>query len=212
MMSARHFRRHGRFYGAALAGLGSWPLAVGEPLAFRILLSGDVFYVAYLALMLIFAVGIDATDLRRRAAEEDEGVLLIVGLTAVAVVFSLGAVFLMLNGTNGPTALIAALAAASVPLSWATIHTLAAFHYAHLYYAPGKGGDAGGLDFPETPVPGMVDFAYYSFVVGMTAQVSDVQVTTTRMRWPTLIHGCLSFFYNTVLIALSVNAVVTLAN
>lgn len=210
-----HLIRHGRFYLAALAGLLVYPLALAGPLPFRILLSGDVFYAVYLTLMIIFASGLDTGRLRRRAAVEDEGSVLIIGLTAVAVVFSIAAVFLMLNNKSGQTLLIGLLAAVSVPLSWATIHTLGAFHYANLYYAPdrtdGK-GDAGGLDFPQTPEPGIADFAYYSFVVGMTAQVSDVQVTSARMRRPTLVHGVVSFFYNTVLIALSVNAVVALAN
>lgn len=213
-MPLKHMHRHSRFYTAAAAGMAGLVAMQGEPFPVPTLAAVDLFYTVYLVLMIGFAARITAERLRQRAAEADEGSLVIVMLTAVAVVFSISAVFLMLNSKNGPTLPIALLAAASVPLSWATIHTLGAFHYANLYYAPDETdgeGDAGGLDFPHTPEPGMVDFAYYSFVVGMTAQVSDVQVTSPRMRLPTLVHGVVSFFYNTVLIALSVNAVVTLA-
>jgi uncharacterized membrane protein len=97
-----------------------------------------------------------------------------------------------------------------VPLGWFTLHTVAAFRYAHLYYTKRGGGgnepgDAGGLAFPETREPGTWDFLYYAFVVGMTAQVSDVQVLSTSMRRLTLAHSVTSFFFNTVLLALAVN-------
>ena len=72
-------------------------------------------------------------------------------------------------------------------------------------------GDEKDLDFPGQGDPGAWDFLYYSFVVGMTAQVSDVQVTTTVMRRATLLHGVVSFFFNTVFIAMAVNAGVALA-
>jgi uncharacterized membrane protein len=100
------------------------------------------------------------------------------------------------------------LAIASVLLGWLTLHTIAAFHYAHLYYAKAvssRGQDAGGLEFPDTNEPTGWDFLYYSFVVGMTAQVSDVQVLATPMRRLTLAHSVVSFFYNTVILALAVN-------
>jgi uncharacterized membrane protein len=96
----------------------------------------------------------------------------------------------------------------SVPLGWATPHTVMAFHYAHLFYAGHPSShlvDAGGLAFPGTREPRSWDFLYYSFVVGMTAQVSDVQVVSTSMRQITLVHGMVSFFVNTVIIALAVN-------
>lgn len=64
-----------------------------------------------------------------------------------------------------------------------------------------------GLDLPETDEPGILDFLYYSFVVGMTAQVSDVQATSRAMRRTTLTHGVVSFFFNTVILALTVNVV-----
>jgi uncharacterized membrane protein len=86
-----------------------------------------------------------------------------------------------------------------------------AFHYAHLFYTAHPSPDlldAGGLVFPETKEPGSREFLYYSFVIGMTAQVSDVQVANTPTRQTTLVHGVVSFYVNTVILALAVNVAV----
>ena len=101
---------------------------------------------------------------------------------------------------------------ASIPLGWLTLHTVASFHYANLFYAlDAGGGEAGGLDFPGTPEPGPWDFLYFSFVIGMTAQVSDVAVRTTPLRRAALAHGVAAFFYNAVILALAVNAAISQA-
>jgi uncharacterized membrane protein len=101
-----------------------------------------------------------------------------------------------------------ALAGLTVVTSWMLTHVMFALHYAHHYYgdgpAPGD-DDRGGLAFPGEEQPDYWDFLYFSFVVGMTCQVSDVQVTSPAMRRITLLHGVLSFFFNTVILALSVN-------
>jgi len=93
------------------------------------------------------------------------------------------------------------LAGLTVLGSWSLIHTVFAVHYAHLYYGPSNGG----LIFPGGGDPNYYDFLYYSFVVGMTCQVSDVQVAEAGMRRLTLVHGVLSFFFNTVVLALAVS-------
>jgi uncharacterized membrane protein len=86
--------------------------------------------------------------------------------------------------------------------------------YAHLFYAPrgdtSSNSRTGGLAFPETPDPAQWEFLYFSFVLSMAAQVSDVSVLSSPMRRVTLLHSIVSFVYNTVLIALSVNAIVSL--
>jgi uncharacterized membrane protein len=140
--------------------------------------------------------------------------ILIVIITIAAIALSVTTMVSLLNAKGRPDALTLVLAIASVPLGWLTLHTVAAFHYAHLYYtrAAGKGAgrDAAGLNFPDTEEPTSWDFLYYSFVIGMTAQVSDVQVLTTAMRRLTMFHGIVSFFYNIALLALAVNIVVAL--
>jgi uncharacterized membrane protein len=91
------------------------------------------------------------------------------------------------------------------------IHTVFAFHYAHRYYAGrlGESSAVAPLHFPGGREPDYADFAYYSFVVGMTSQVSDVSVTAHHMRRLTLIHGILSFIFNVAILALAVNIIVS---
>src|ERR1700679_2173494 len=91
---------------------------------------------------------------------------------------------------------------------WVGVHTVMAFHYADIHYFddPSCEDDDKDLEFPGRGQPGPWDFLYYSFVVGMTCQVSDVQVRTTVMRRATILHGVVSFFFNTVFIAMAVNA------
>jgi len=95
--------------------------------------------------------------------------------------------------------------------SWLMIHTIYAFHYAHRYYQSEIDPDAQalgpGLKFPGKLPPDYFDFLYHSFVVGMTSQVSDVQVTSREMRRITLVHGVLSFGFNMLVLALSINVV-----
>ena len=109
---------------------------------------------------------------------------------------------------------ILVLAAIGVPLGWCVLHTIMAFHYAALHYFddPQTKGREKDLKFPGGGNPGVWDFLYFSFVVGMTAQVSDVGVTTTAMRRAVMLHGMVSFFFNTVFIALAVNAAVAMAS
>ncbi len=205
--------RHGRFYVALCAGaiafavslsLGSWALSF--------VIGGNLFFLVYLILTAAFVVHATSEHLRRRAADADEGLPLILIATGAVVMVSLGAIYLLIarSGQTGPVA--ALLAVAGLPLGWLTLHTLASFHYANLYYAPRPGdAAAGGLDFPGTEEPGPWDFLYFAFVVGMTAQVSDVVVKTAALRRVVLAHGVASFFYNTVILALAVNAAIAFA-
>lgn len=129
-------------------------------------------------------------------------------MTVIASALSLGAIFTLVNREEA-AGLPLILAISSIPLGWVTLHTVMAFHYAHLYYTPlgsgAKRGDSGGLEFPGTREPQTWDFLYQSFVIGMTCQVSDVPVTGAALRRLTLAHGVVSFFFNTTVIALAVN-------
>src|SRR5512132_1957869 len=204
---------HARFYTSILLGVIVW-VATGmlvQPV--RLMVAGDGFFAVYLVSMAVLETRATPEDMRRRASFEDEGIILIALITLTAICLSIGSIFALLNETERPDTFRLALAIATVLLGWLTLHTIAAFHYAHLYYANAMSGrgyrqDAGGLEFPETSEPTGWDFLYYSFVIGMTAQVSDVQVLTTPMRRLTLAHGVVSFFYNTVILALAVNLAV----
>ncbi len=101
----------------------------------------------------------------------------------------------------------------TVIFSWALVHTVYGLRYAHAFYGdsdePGVNRHAGGLIFPGDRPPDYFDFAYFSFVVGMTCQVSDVQITSRRMRRITLFHSVLSFGFNTIILALLINIAVS---
>jgi len=210
-----HLHHHRWFYTAALVSVLAWAFSGMVLPTLRLFVAGDVFYLTYLLLTAFLVVHISPEELRRRASADDEGIVLIGVVTVVAVAFSLFSIFELLNETDKPNILRLVLSIGSAPLAWLVLHTIAAVHYAHLYYADADPGpahfDAGGLSFPDARDPNMWDFLYYSFVIGMTAQVSDIQVTSTAMRKVTLVHSVVSFFLNTVLIALAVNVAVALA-
>lgn len=202
-----HLRRHLRFYFALFVGVLAWAIAhrLGfyEPVA----LAGEAFFLTYLISVLRLITRSAPSDVRQRAASRDEGAVVIILLTLGAATLSLGTIFILLSEAGPPSPGRLFVALLSAPLGWTTLHTVMAFHYAHGYYAPNptRDGDAGGLQFPGEGEPTYWDFIYFSFVIGMTAQVSDVQVLTTAMRRFTLGHAFVSFFFNTVILALAVN-------
>jgi uncharacterized membrane protein len=205
--------RHGRFYAALF--LGSATALVLHLAGFDapLLAGGDVFYLVFLTLCLVMIAGQKARDLKIRAKAEDEGIGIVLLITVATMAFFCDAVFTALNRKHAIEILPLALAGIGAIAGWLTLHTVMAFHYADIHYFddPDCKGDEKDLDFPGGNDPGPWDFLYYSFVVGMTAQVSDVQIRTTVMRRTTLLHGVVSFFFNTVFLAMAVNAGVALA-
>jgi uncharacterized membrane protein len=103
------------------------------------------------------------------------------------------------------------LAIGAVAVSWWLVHTVFSLRYAHLFYDTdtddGGTKKGGGLDFPDTKEPDFLDFIYFGFVVGMTFQVSDVQITDRNIRRLCLLHGLISFAFNTAIVALSINVI-----
>ena len=153
--------------------------------------------------------------MRLRAAAQDEGQLVILLMTAGAAIFSMVTVAFELHDAKDlqpPTAYIhVGLAAATILCSWFVTHTMFTLHYAHGYYVDPNPEDddkldhRGGLDIPGCKHPDYWDFLYFSFTIGMTFQTSDVQITNRALRRQTLAHAVLSFFFNTVILALSIN-------
>ncbi|MFB2531248.1 DUF1345 domain-containing protein [Paracoccus sp. p4-l81] len=197
--------RHRRFLLALVAGLAAAAILSRLPLALTggdlALLGTDTAFAGYLIGAALLARRLTPATLRHRAVQADEGGLLIAPLAVAVLAVSLTAVFQALGGGGR---LHAGLALASVPLGWAMLHVLAGFHYAHLFYS--QGPTRHGLSFPGTDQPGIGDFLYFSMGIGMTAQVSDVVVTSPALRRLVTAHAALSFFYNTVLLALAVSA------
>ena len=206
--------RHGRFYSALACGLAAIALSYLIGFDAPLLAGGDVFYLVFLTLCGVMIARLKKSDLKLRAKSEDEGMVIVFLITLATIGFFCDAVFTALNKQNGIETLPLILAAIGAPLGWFVLHTLMAFHYADIHYFddPDCEGDEKDLAFPGRGDPGIWEFLYYSFVVGMTAQVSDVQVRTTVMRRATLVHGVVSFFFNTVFIAMTVNAGVALAS
>ena len=206
-------QRHIRFYSALACGLVACGLAAALRLAPPLLVAGDVFYLVFLGLCLAMIAGQSAADLRLRAKSQDEGIAIVLLITLATMGYFCLAAFTALHERHGgPAPLI--LAGTGALMGWFVLHMVMAFHYADIHYFddPDCADDDKDLEFPGRGDPGSWDFLYYSFVVGMTAQVSDVQVRTTVMRKLTLMHGVVSFFFNTVFIAMAVNAGVALAS
>jgi uncharacterized membrane protein len=208
-----HWTHHWKFYLCLAFGAVVFALTGMLAPPMRLLAGGDAFFASYLAIMTFVAANITPEALDRRADVEDEGIILVVLFALVMIGFCCFAVITILHQKQGVNALAIALAVAGAPLGWFMLHTMMAFHYAYLFYSePARSKGGSGLAFPDTKEPGAGDFLYYSFVIGMTAQVSDVQVCSTRIRRTTLWHSIVSFFFNTVLIAMAVNAVIAIAS
>jgi uncharacterized membrane protein len=160
----------------------------------------------YLVLVYILIARCGTDAIREQAAREDEGRMGILMLTVFAAVASLAAIIVELHRGGGKehAGFELALATTTIVLSWVFIHTIFALHYAHDYYGE-HGAKRSGLNFPGEDSPDYWDFVYFSFVVGMTSQVSDVAVAGRAIRRTVLAHGVVSFFFNVALLALMVN-------
>ncbi len=170
----------------------------------RLLVGWDVFVSLYLALIYIMVLRSGIAHIRRNAVLQDDGRFLILLVTALGAFASIAAIVFELGASNrsGPGL---ALATITIALSWAAVHTGFALHYAHEYY---RGSKPGGLQFPSGDSEDEADywdFVYFSFVIGMTAQVSDVGITDRIIRRTATVHGIISFVFNTALVALMVN-------
>lgn len=200
-----------RLFASVAVGLLSFiimPRGLGQT---RAILAWDIGSLTLLALYATLFSSERRDGMAADAERQQEGEWTIFWITLAGVVFSLGAVLAEFSGTKdlpGPTrGWHVVLVAATLLLSWFVIHTLFALRYAHEYYeqGPGPAGVQGGLDFPGGEEPDYWDFCYFAFVLGMTFQVSDVQITSRKFRRIAIVHGVVSFLFNTLLIAVSVN-------
>lgn len=206
-------RHHWRFYAAAALGACVYAALSFAHAPVARAAAGDTFFAVYLTASFWLLLTSTRADVKRRAAIEDEGVMIVVAIALMAVTFNIVDIFMVLNQKQRPDELTLLLALAAAPLGWLMLHMLSAHHYANLYYfTSGREATDRALEFPGTKEPDLWDFVYFSFVIGMTAQVSDVQVCATQMRRAVIGHSLISFFFNTVLIAMVVNAAVAIAS
>lgn len=168
----------------------------------------------YLILAALVLARADAGMTRRRVLRQDQSGYVIFLLVVGAAAASLGAIGFLLSDLKQLPAIQRlwhlGLSIAALFSSWLLIQMLFAFHYARRYYQEvrrGRQREPGGLDFPGGQPPDYLDFAYFSFVIGMTSQVSDVVITNRRMRRLALVHGILSFVFNIAILATSINII-----
>ena len=177
----------------------------------RLLAGWNVGIALYLVLIQSVIWRCDVAQLRRRAKEQDEGGFAILLLSMAATLASLVAIVFELGGTkqagNAYAVVHVLLAMTTTVLSWLFMHTIFSLHYAHEYYGEGRDKKLGGLNFPGENEPDYLDFLYFSLVVGMTSQVSDVAITSRSIRRVAALHGALSFFFNLTVLALTVNMI-----
>ncbi len=210
-------RRHAPFYAAVVIGLASLPCLLWLTPKLAIIGPSIVFFVVYLTLTGRQLPKLTADYLKKHASATDEPAPVIFMVTLATIAVSIISLFIALNEADSSGAFASlGLAFMAVFLGWLTIHTMAAIHYAHRYWAPSTGtvaekDNGGGLDFPGDTEPGVYDFLYFSFVIGMTGQTSDIAITSTDMRKLNLLHSIVSFFFNTTLVAAAVNTAVALA-
>jgi len=174
----------------------------------RILVGWDAGALLYLVLIYWTMSRATISSIRQRAAVEDEGALALLTLTTAAAVASLAAVLVELGHKPGAFQLV--LGVGTILMSWAFMHSIFALHYTHEFYDEGRDQKTGGLIFPGDEMPDYWDFLYYSLVVAMTAQVSDVQISSKTIRRLTMLHGVVSFFFNVAVLALTINIVSSL--
>lgn len=184
------------------------------PLSLRIAMSWDLAVVVFLLLTGWMIERSPKETIRQTVLGNDQGRVGVLLLVLFAIGASVAAIFFLLQqpgGSDGPSALQVAFAIATIACSWLFTHVMFALHYAHRFYrddpSTPERDATGGLSFPGTPEPTYWDFLYFSLVIGMTSQVSDVQVTSSAMRKLVAWHGILSFAFYTIVLALSINIV-----
>jgi uncharacterized membrane protein len=147
--------------------------------------------------------------MRIRAMQEDEGRLVILAFVVTSALMCIGAIVVELalakdlKGTLRYTHI--ALSALTIVSSWAFTQVMFALHYAHDYYVRDGRGEHGGLDFPGGQAPDYGDFLYFSCIIGTSGQTADVSITNRKMRRINMMHCVLAFFFNTTLVALTIN-------
>jgi uncharacterized membrane protein len=175
----------------------------------RALVAWDTGAGLYLVLAWTMMIRATVGHMRARARVQDDGALAVLVLTVAAAVASLAAILLELVGVKsyalGVQGLHLALAALTIVCSWLFVHTAFALHYAHDFYMTLSRTGQAALDFPSQAEPNYWDFLYFSFVIGTTSQTADVSITSVGMRRLALLHGVVAFFFNTTLLALTIN-------
>lgn len=147
--------------------------------------------------------------MRARAIKQDDGKFVVLGMVILAAIVSIGAIVAELAVVKEMHGMLRythiTLAILTILSSWTFTQLMFALHYAHDFYAAKENGLSGGLEFPQTPAPEYIDFLYFACVIGTSGQTADVNFISRAMRRTGLIHCVLAFFFNTTLVALTIN-------
>ncbi|MEA2841419.1 MAG: hypothetical protein QOF41_2749 [Methylobacteriaceae bacterium] len=187
--------------------------------ATRLLVAWNCAVILYLILGARMMMQADKLSIRRRAQLTDDGKYAFLGLSILAAIASFAAIVLELTGvkdfTGSDKAAHIALVATTIVSSWFFVHLTFTLHYAHEYFAdelrtPDPTDVRGGLIFPATKDPHYLDFLYFSYIIGVASQTADVATSSRTMRALALVHGIVSFFFNTTILALTINIAASL--
>lgn len=211
-----------RLLASLLSGLVIWALAPAAwPPETRALIGWNGGVLLYLLLAGLMMLRDDHEALTRRAVTQDEGRFAILALAVLATGASVVAIVMELGNAKQAQgyakALPLSLAVVTILTAWFFIHLMFALHYAHDFARERRlqdhAGDGsahqphvgGGLEFPGTKTPDYADFLYFSYVIGVACQTADVEISSPSLRQTALVHGIVAFFFNTTILALTIN-------
>jgi uncharacterized membrane protein len=182
-------------------------------LLLRLMVSWIVFTFTFLICSWIVIIQRTVPQIRKKAKKDDGSVAFVFFMVLISSFAGMLDVLLIIiskdYAIHGSPLFLPSCISGMI-LSWIMVHTIYVFHYAHEYYdSKDKNGNkyVGGLVFPEENEPDYLDFAYYSFCMGCTFQVSDINITSRKIRRITMFHSLLSFVLNTFVVALTVNLI-----
>jgi len=182
----------------------------------RIMIGWDIFSLCMIIISLVLFLSMRPREIRVLAKREDAGRIVVFLIVLITTMGSLVGILVLLGNKQGwilNKSLETAIYITGVFFSWILLHAIFTYRYALLYYGDhptNPDEHSVGLQIPNELWPDYMDFAYFSFVIGMTFQVSDIEITSRPIRRLVLLHGLLSFIFNTVIVALTINAVVEL--
>ena len=167
---------------------------------------GTWLYLVFAARMIFWT---SHEKMRSRAKAQDDGKYFVLIMVIIASIVSIGAIFAELSVVKDMHGFLRSahitLAILTILSSWAFIQVMFALHYAHDYYISKEHSNSGGLEFPDAATPDYSDFLYFACVIGTSGQTADVSFTSKSMRRTGLLHCVLAFFFNTTLVALTIN-------
>ena len=179
----------------------------------RIIMGWDTFSFLMIILSWLLFFSTASTDLCSVVEKQDDGLKAIFFIILIAVCSSVFGTLVLMTQKNEYSVnkiVHTIISLSPIFLSWILLHTIFTIRYAHLYHDHNKlntGSNIGGIDFPGKIQPDYIDFAYFSFVIGMTFQVSDITISSKAIRRFVLMHSLISFVFNTIIVALSINTI-----